>query len=266
MKKYFACLLASSIFMSSAFAGNSITGQMLDEYNAPVESIVVTAQGPTGNEYQTLTDSNGEYEFTLLPAGSYVVSADAPLNHKVTAPDCSFDVVTVSSTNDEVVDFDVHQDTGDIACDFGTPGGPTKLLSSTATAFTVTVILSNLPTSGNMAKTVSVTGYWFVPGVGQLETQATGGEAKGFYGETSLQAQYTNHLDGSVTLTMDLASSPYISEDGVVALYSFALDETTDTQLAQGLNRLSFCIESMDVDGISSSLSGDVDNWLGKVL
>src|SRR5262245_11791592 len=81
-KRFFAILLglifSTSVLAQSNLSANSIKGQVVDPNQAPVAGARVTAQKKTGaSAIQTVTNSNGEYEFKSLPNGEYKIIVDS---------------------------------------------------------------------------------------------------------------------------------------------------------------------------------------------
>jgi len=58
--------------------GYAIQGRVIDENGNPVANAKVTAEQTTRAEFWTVTDAQGNYEITGLPAGTYDVSIAAP--------------------------------------------------------------------------------------------------------------------------------------------------------------------------------------------
>ena len=56
--------------------GGTIRGQIVDttESQTPIEGVDVRIVGASGEEYTAITDANGDYEKSGIPAGRYLIS------------------------------------------------------------------------------------------------------------------------------------------------------------------------------------------------
>jgi hypothetical protein len=111
------CELAGGIFNTNIPSGNiSISGQVLDKNGNPMQDIEVTCQFDIYS-IETMTDSDGNYEFFNLPAGeTYTISAYSEANpdEGVTIFDiakgaCHILAVNPLQNADEFIAFDVNE-------------------------------------------------------------------------------------------------------------------------------------------------------------
>ena len=65
-----------SVGIASAQQGGTVRGQIVDttEAQLPIEGVRVVIVAQDGTEYETTTDTNGDYEQTSIPAGRYLIS------------------------------------------------------------------------------------------------------------------------------------------------------------------------------------------------
>src|SRR6266508_3767284 len=68
---FFALLVAAQVARAQEVTGRVI-GKVTDEAGAPLGGVTVIAQGPQGED-ATLTDDKGDYLFTTLVPGTYVL-------------------------------------------------------------------------------------------------------------------------------------------------------------------------------------------------
>ena len=61
---------------ASAQQGGTVRGQIVDttEAQLPIEGVEVVIVAQDGTEYKAMTDANGDYEHTDIPAGRYLIS------------------------------------------------------------------------------------------------------------------------------------------------------------------------------------------------
>lgn len=72
-------LILPSALLIAQITGGSIVGNVTDQSGAVMGKVVVQATNlETGAGAKTITSETGRYEFPLLPAGTYTVSAEAP--------------------------------------------------------------------------------------------------------------------------------------------------------------------------------------------
>ncbi len=72
-------MLATGIAVSQATADGALVGVISDSTGAAISGAVITAINQSTNaQRKTTTNGAGEYRFDLLPAGSYVLRAEAP--------------------------------------------------------------------------------------------------------------------------------------------------------------------------------------------
>src|SRR4029079_10373598 len=72
-----AVLVLSFPALALAQSVTDIHGRIVDERNATVAGAQVSLRSRSGAQFVALTDSNGEYRFKGLPAGDYVIEAQA---------------------------------------------------------------------------------------------------------------------------------------------------------------------------------------------
>ena len=71
------CMYASTTFAQDDFAGpgGTVRGQIVDttEMQNPIEGVEVKIVAADGKEYTAITDANGDYERSGIPAGRYLI-------------------------------------------------------------------------------------------------------------------------------------------------------------------------------------------------
>ena len=76
-------VICASIYVGPAFAqddlaqeGGTIRGQIVDttEAHNPIEGVDIRIIATSGEEYTAITDANGDYEKSGIPAGRYLIS------------------------------------------------------------------------------------------------------------------------------------------------------------------------------------------------
>ena len=65
-----------SVGIASAQHGGTVRGQIVDttESQLPIEGVEVVIVAQDGTEHRTITDANGDYVRTDIPAGRYLIS------------------------------------------------------------------------------------------------------------------------------------------------------------------------------------------------
>ncbi|MCB1044462.1 MAG: carboxypeptidase regulatory-like domain-containing protein [Acidobacteria bacterium] len=256
--------LAMIMLSWTAIATAQISGNLIDETDAPMQSALIYLTNSNGVETQTLTDQNGDYAFSGLADGSYLVSSQAPLGYGMDSPGCNYEIVTVSNGQASDVNFDAERRNG-VIVEIGTPMGPGRMLSSSGATFTMTIFANNLQASGLIVDGLTIEGTWMIPGAGQLDTTAIQGVGEGVYAMTSLTADYTNYIDGSVSLEITNKSTPYILTNGAIATYTFYINAAEEGPVDLPFDRLAFCIDAVYVHADATPIEGYANSWIGML-
>jgi hypothetical protein len=87
MRRLYVCVAVPALLLLFCFGPtasaqtdtSSLSGRVTDAQAAAVSGVQITLHNQaTGAERKVVSDSNGEYTFTLIPAGRYVIEAAAP--------------------------------------------------------------------------------------------------------------------------------------------------------------------------------------------
>ncbi len=258
-----------TILTCQSFAQTVIDGNLTDDFSSAMAAVQVNAVNEAGTISATLSDSSGFYSFSGLAEGTYVVSAVAPVNYEVMAPECGYEIVYVDSSGVVAVDFSFAQRTGGVAVDFGTPngsGGGGNLLAFDGQSFDVTLYASNLLTSGTAPQTLSVSGYWYVPGVDLIYAEASNGNPAGSYAADYMDISFTNYSDGRTEIVMEKTDTPNLNVDGAIATFTFNVSKADAGLLTEGNHNLAFCVESVEVITATATIDSYANAWVGKLL
>ena len=136
----------------SAQTTGSIVGRVIDESGAPLPGTTVEATSPSLQGARTaVADANGDYRLTLLPPGSYTVSA----NLQGFAPERRTDVA-VRLDQGTTLDLGLRV----TASDEITVTGEAPVIDSTSTALGTSLdirAIQTLPTARNYSSVVQIT-------------------------------------------------------------------------------------------------------------
>ncbi|MCB1049831.1 MAG: carboxypeptidase regulatory-like domain-containing protein [Acidobacteria bacterium] len=258
-------MLISALTGLSCWAQGSITGTVKDSAQNPMAFVGVKAEASNGQTFQTLTQSNGHYTFNNLPDADYLITVNVPIGYVLRSPSCSFELVPIQNGGSGQATFELELRTGGIAVEFGSPGGG-QLVPLSNDQFSVTVFVSNLASVGYPAPdTLFIRGYWTIPGETAFSSQVVSGQAAGVYTTRGLSPLFQNKPNGSVELSINLNTPPFINVDGALATYTFQLPAGT-SQTLDGLDRLAFCLEYVGAFSNQETLNSIGSNWVGRVF
>lgn len=247
----------------------SFSGTVTDGSGAPIGNVVVILTDQFGQTQQMLTLANGAYLFSELPEGWYTVHILTPSGYILVFPLCGFYFHYVPQEGQVYGHFGVEAQSSGVVIEYGQPGGgsgPPRGISRMRfedTQFSLSLYLSNMVTLlPPYPKSITITGYWLVPGKGKVTVAGLSGSGAGSYHDDDIQVSFSSLPQNRMVIYLTHDQWPYFSLNGEVVQLYFDVLSGMNQILAMG-GRLVFCIEAVTIENQGTQISGTAVPYLG---